>query len=101
MNTYLTITGIVLEQSFKFLDEHELNQILHGIVPEKKASFNDAVRVVATARVDPAFREFLLGLIREYLADYVTSMQQMWKVSEADIEEFIKAKKLAGESQIG
>jgi integrase len=70
--------------------------LLKGIVPETRASLNDAVRVIATARVDPEFREFLLGLIKEYLGDYITTLQQTWHVTERDIEEFIKAKRLKG-----
>jgi integrase len=54
------------------------------------------VRVVATARVDPQVREFLLGLIKEYLGDYIGSLQQTWHVTEKDIEDFIKAKRLKG-----
>ncbi|WP_054843044.1 hypothetical protein [Vulcanisaeta souniana] len=57
------------------------------------------VRVVATARVDPTLREFLLGLIKEYLGDYLTAIQGMYRVGEGDIEEFIRAKRLKGLSE--
>jgi integrase len=86
----------LLCQALKYITEDELRLLLKGIVPEAKASLNDAVRVVATARVDPEFREFLLGLIKEYLGDYITTLQQTWHVSERDIEEFTRAKKLKG-----
>jgi len=86
----------LLCQALKYITEDELRLLLKGIVPEAKASLNDAVRVVATARVDPEFREFLLGLIKEYLGDYITTLQQTWHVTEEDIEEFVKAKKLKG-----
>jgi len=86
----------LLCQALKYVTEDELKLLLKGIVPETRASLNDAVRVIATARVDPEFREFLLGLIKEYLGDYITTLQQTWHVTERDIEEFIKAKRLKG-----
>ena len=86
----------LLCQALKYVTEDELRLLLKGIVPEARASFSDVVRVVATARVDPQVREFLLGLIREYLGDYVGSLQQTWHVTERDIEEFVKAKRLKG-----
>jgi len=89
----------LLCQALKYVTEDELKLLLKGIVPETRASLNDAVRVVATARVDPEFREFLLGLIKEYLGDYIGTLQQTWHVSERDIEEFVKAKRLKGVSE--
>ncbi len=89
----------LLCQALKYVTEDELKLLLKGIIPEARASLNDAVRVIATARVDPDFREFLLGLIKEYLGDYLTTLQQTWHVTERDIEEFIKAKKLKGVSE--
>jgi integrase len=86
----------LLCQALKYITEDELKLLLKGIVPEARASLNDAVRVIATARVDPEFREFLLGLIKEYLGDYITTLQQTWHVTEEDIEDFIKAKRLKG-----
>jgi len=86
----------LLCQALKYVTEDELKLLLKGIVPETRASLNDAVRVIATARVDPEFREFLLGLIKEYLGDYITTLQQTWHVTERDIEEFVKAKRLKG-----
>jgi integrase len=86
----------LLCQALKYITEDELKLLLKGIVPEARAGLNDAVRVIATARVDPEFREFLLGLIKEYLGDYITTLQQTWHVTEKDIEDFIKAKRLKG-----
>jgi len=86
----------LLCQALKYVTEDELRLLLKGIVPEAKASLNDAVRVIATARTDPEFREFLLGLIKEYLGDYITTLQQTWHVTERDIEDFIRAKRLRG-----
>jgi integrase len=89
----------LLCQALKYVTEDELRLLLKGIVPETRAGFGDVVRVVATARVDSQVREFLMGLIKEYLGDYIGSLQQTWHVSEKDIEDFIKAKKLKGLSE--
>jgi len=89
----------LLCEALKYVTEDELRLLLKGIVPEARASFADVVRVVATARVDPQVREFLLGLIKEYLGDYIGSLQQTWHVTEQDIESFIKAKRLKGLSE--
>jgi integrase len=89
----------LLCEALKYVTEDELKLLLKGIVPEARASFGDVVRVVATARVDPQVREFLLGLIKEYLGDYITTLQQTWHVTEKDIEEFIRAKRLKGLSE--
>jgi integrase len=86
----------LLCQALRYITEDELKLLLKGIVPEARASLNDAVRVIATARVDPEFREFLLGLIKEYLGDYITTLQQTWHVTEKDIEDFVRAKRLKG-----
>jgi integrase len=86
----------LLCQALRYITEDELKLLLKGIVPEARASLNDAVRVIATARIDPEFREFLLGLIKEYLGDYITTLQQTWHVTEKDIEDFVRAKRLKG-----
>jgi len=59
----------LLCQALKYVAEDELRLLLKGTVPEARASLNDAVRAIATARVDPEFREFLLGLIKENPGD--------------------------------
>jgi hypothetical protein len=46
--------------------------------------------------VDPEFREFLLGLIKEYPGDYIIVLQRTWHVGEEDIESFEKAERLRG-----
>ena len=89
----------LLCQALRYITEDELKLLLKGIIPEARASLGDVVRVVATARVDPRVREFLLGLIKEYLGEYIGSLQQTWHVTEKDVEDFIKAKRLKGRSE--
>ncbi|MFP3216332.1 MAG: tyrosine-type recombinase/integrase, partial [Vulcanisaeta sp.] len=55
---------------------------------------NDVIRVIA--RADPGFRDILLSYLDRYLGDYVKSAGTKWVVTEQDLEEFVKAKKLKG-----
>jgi len=73
---------------------------LLGQVPEPEpATVNDIVRVIARARVDAGFRDVLIGMMDRYLGEYVRSMGTRWVVTEQDIEEFVKAKRLKGLSE--
>jgi len=93
------VTEDLLCRALKFLSHEELAQVL-GQVPElEPASISDLVRVVARARADPEYRDLLLSYLDRYLGDYVRSAGTRWAVTEQDIEEFIKAKKLKGLSE--
>jgi integrase len=95
-NRQVRVSDNILCVALKFITEDELRLLLKGIIPEARATFNDIVRVVATARVDATAREFLLSLIKEYLGDYISTLQQVWHVTDKDLEDFIKAKRLKG-----
>jgi len=90
------VTEDLLCRALKFLSNEELAKLL-GQVPElEPASIGDLVRVVARARADPEYRDLLLSYLDRYLGDYVRSMGNRWVVTEQDVEEFIKAKRLKG-----
>jgi integrase len=90
------VTEDLLCRALKFISHEELAQVL-GQVPEPEpASIGDLVRVVARARADPEYRDLLLSYLDRYLGDYVRSAGTRWAVTEQDIEEFIKAKRLEG-----
>ncbi|WP_052885762.1 tyrosine-type recombinase/integrase [Vulcanisaeta distributa] len=80
----------------RLLTPEELQSLLRGWVPERRASLSDALRVIITAREDPTFREQFLALLSRYLGDYVQSLGRAWHVTQEDIEAFIKAKRLKG-----
>jgi len=93
------VTEDLLCRALKFLSNEELAKLL-GQVPElEPASISDLVRVVARARADPEYRDLLLSYLDRYLGDYVRSAGTRWAVTEQDIEEFIKAKRLKGLSE--
>ncbi|MGC8571271.1 MAG: tyrosine-type recombinase/integrase [Caldivirga sp.] len=86
----------LLCSALKFVTEEELNQLLKGWVPSKEATLADAVKVLATAKANAAFREQFLALFNTYLSEYAQSLGRAWHASESDIEAFIKAKRLKG-----
>jgi integrase len=93
------VTEDLLCRALRFLSTEELARLL-GQIPElEPATVNDIVRVVARARADAGFRELLLGYLDRYLGEYVRSMGTRWVVTEQDIEEFVKAKRLKGLSE--
>jgi len=93
------VTEDLLCRALRFLSTEELAKLL-GQIPElEPATVNDIVRVIARARADANFRELLLSYLDRYLGEYVRSMGTRWVVSEQDIEEFIKAKRLRGLSE--
>jgi integrase len=93
------VTEDLLCRALKFLSNEELAKLL-GQIPElEPASISDLVRVIARARADPEYRDLLLSYLDRYLGDYVRSAGTRWAVTEQDIEEFIRAKKLKGLSE--
>jgi len=90
------VTEDLLCRALKFLSHEELAKILGQIPEVEPASIGDLVRVIARARADPEYRDLLLSYLDRYLGDYVRSMGTKWVVTEQDIEEFVKAKKLKG-----
>ena len=90
------ISDSILCKLISYLTPEELNSLLKGWIPEKRASLSDALRVIITAKEDPGFREQFLALLNRYLGEYVQSMGREWHVTEDDIEAYIKAMKLKG-----
>jgi integrase len=90
------VTEDLLCRALKFLSHEELAKLLGQIPEVEPASINDVIRVIARARADPSFRDVLLSYLDRYLGDYVKSAGTKWIVTEQDLEEFVKAKKLKG-----
>jgi integrase len=93
------VTEDLLCRALRFLSTEELARLL-GQIPElEPATVNDIVKVIARARADANFRELLLSYLDRYLGEYVRSMGTRWVVTEQDVEEFVKAKRLKGLSE--
>ena len=90
------VTEDLLCRALKFISNEELARML-GQIPElEQATINDVVKVIARTRADPSFREVLLSYLDRYLGEYIRLMGNKWAVTEQDVEDFIKAKKLGG-----
>jgi integrase len=90
------VTEDLLCRALKFLSNEELARILGQIPEVEPASIGDLVKVIVRARADPEYRDLLLSYLDRYLGDYVRSMGREWVVTEQDIEDFVKAKRLEG-----
>ena len=81
----------LVKRCLKYLSNEEFAKIV-GKVPEvKRASIDDLVKVIQTARVDSNFRELLLNYIQRYLGEYVTSIGRKYVVTQEDIDKFVKS----------
>ena len=90
------VTEDLLCRALAYLSHEELAKLL-GEIPEfEPASVNDLIRVIATARADPSFRDLMFSFINRYLGEYLPAIGRQWVVSERDIEEYIKAMRLKG-----
>ena len=93
------VTEDLLCRAMAYLSAEELAKLL-GEAPEvEPASVSDIIRVVARARADKDFRDLLMSYLERYLGDYIRSAGNRWVVSEDDINEFIRVKRLEGLSE--
>jgi len=83
----------------KFIDVDEYARLVGSAPPLVEATPDDAVRVVKRALVDSGYRNLLFELLRQAFGDEFREYRASWIVREADIEEFIKAKRLKGLSE--
>jgi integrase len=63
------------------------------------ATPDDAIRVIKKALVDRSFRDFLFNMLRQAFGEEFREYRTSWVVTERDIEDFIRAKKLKGLSE--
>jgi integrase len=83
----------------RFIDVDEYARLVGSAPPLVEATPDDAVRVVKRALVDKGYRNLLFELLRQAFGDEFREYRASWIVREADIEEFIKAKRLKGLSE--
>jgi integrase len=80
----------------RFIDVDEYARLVGSAPPPIDATPEDAIRVVKRALVDRGYRNFLIDLLRQALGEELQGYKTSWTVREADVEEFIKAKRLKG-----
>ncbi len=93
------VSDELLSACLRFLTREELARLIPRVrVEEADATPSDAVRVIRRMQVDPAYRDLVFNMLRQAFGEYYRQ-STAWVVGEADIEDFIKAKKLAGRSE--
>jgi integrase len=80
----------------KFIDVDEYARLVGSAPQLVEATPDDAVRVVKRALVDKGYRNMLFELLRQAFGGEFREYKSSWMVTERDIEEFVKAKRLRG-----
>jgi len=83
----------------KHIDVDEYARLVGSAPPLVEATPDDVIRVVKKALVDRSFRDFLFSMLRQAFGEEFREYKSSWVVTERDIEEFIKAKRLKGLSE--
>jgi len=80
----------------RFLDVEEYARLVGSAPPLVDATPDDIVRVVKKALVDKSFRDLLFDVLRQAFGEEFREYRSSWVVTEQDLEEFVRAKKLKG-----
>jgi integrase len=80
----------------RFIDVDEYARLVGSAPQLVDATPDDIVRVVKKALVDKSFRNLLFDMLRQAFGDEFREYRASWTVKEADIEEFVKVKRLKG-----
>ena len=90
------ISDELFKALLRFIDVDEYARLVGSAPQLVEATPDDIVRVVKKALVDRSFRNLLFDMLREAFGDEFREYRASWTVREADIEEFVKAKRLRG-----
>jgi len=90
------ISDELFKALLKFIDVDEYARLVGSAPPPVDATPEDAIRVVKRALVDKGYRNFLIDLLRQALGEELQGYKTSWTVREADVDEFVKAKRLKG-----
>jgi integrase len=83
----------------RFIDVEEYARLVGSAPPLVDATPDDVIRVIKKALVDRGFRDFLFNMLRQAFGEEFREYRTSWVVTEKDIEEFIRAKRLKGVSE--
>jgi len=80
----------------RFIDVDEYARLVGSAPPLVEATPDDVIRVVKKALVDRSFRNLLFDMLRQAFGDEFREYKASWTVTERDVEEFVRAKRLRG-----
>jgi integrase len=80
----------------RFIDVEEYARLTGSAPPLVDATPDDVIRVVKKALMDRSFRDFLFDMLRQAFGEEFREYRSSWVVTEQDLEEFARAKRLKG-----
>ena len=80
----------------RFIDVEEYARLVGSAPPLVDATPDDVIRVVKKALADKSFRNLLFDVLRQAFGEEFREYRSSWVVTEQDLEEFVRAKKLKG-----
>ena len=83
----------------RFIDVEEYARLVGSAPPLVDATPDDIIRIIKKALVDRSFRNLLFDMLRQAFGEEFREYRTSWVVTERDIEDFIRAKKLKGLSE--
>jgi integrase len=83
----------------RFIDVEEYARLVGSAPPTVDATPDDVIRVVKKALMDRSFRDFLFDMLRQAFGEEFREYKTSWVVTEKDLEDFIRAKRLKGLSE--
>jgi len=90
------ISDELLKSLLRFIDVEEYARLVGSAPPLVDATPDDVIRVIKKALVDRGFRDFLFNMLRQAFGEEFRDYRTSWVVTEQDLEEFVRAKKLKG-----
>jgi integrase len=95
----LPISDEFFKALLRFIDIEEYARLVGSAPPLVEATPDDVIRVIKKALMDRSFRDFLFSMLRQAFGEEFREYKSSWVVTERDIEEFIRAKRLKGLSE--
>jgi len=88
------ISDDLFKAFLRFIDVEEYARLVGSAPPTVDATPDDAIRVIKKALVDRSYRNMLFDMLRQAFGEEFREHRTSWVVTEKDIEEFAKAKRL-------
>jgi len=92
----IPISDDLFRALLRFIDVEEYARLVGSAPPLVDATPDDIIRVVKKALADKSFRNLLFDVLRQAFGEEFREYRSSWVVTEQDLEEFVRAKKLKG-----